>query len=304
MVLDITFLGTGAGVPSKNRGMSAVAVRSGSRITLFDCAEGTQRQFMLSRLSFMKVEYIFITHLHGDHMLGLPGLLQTMGMSGRSAPLTVYGPEGICDAVSALLSSCDGILEYDLTVTELHAGDTVPVGTGSVTAFSTVHGVTSLGYRYSEADVPGAFDKAKAISLGISPGPDFGRLQRGETVNGVTPEMVMEPVRKGISVVYTGDTKKCASVISASMGADVMIHDSTYDEGMEARADEHMHSTCVQAAESARDASVGHLILTHFSHRYEDCTVLRDHARRVFPETYVANDFDCFEVTRSGIRLV
>ena len=301
-MLEITFLGTGAGVPSKDRAMSAVAIRQGPKVTLFDCAEGTQRQLMMSKLSFMKIGQIFITHLHGDHLLGLPGLIQTMGMSGRKDPLDVYGPKGTYDAVMGMLNACEGVYEYELRITEVDGCQRLEFNTHHVDCFPTVHCVPSLGYRYEEKETPGTFDKAKAISLGIRPGPDFGKLQNGETVDGVTPDQVMDPPKRGLSVVYTGDTVQADSVLVGSKGADLLIHDSTYDVGEEERAAKHMHSTCRQAAEVAREAGARYLILTHFSHRYSDCTVLMEHARETFPETYVANDFDTFELTRSSIR--
>lgn len=303
-MLEITFLGTAAGVPSRDRAMSALAIRQGSKVTLFDCAEGTQRQLMISKLSFMKIGQIFITHLHGDHMLGLPGLIQTMGMSGRKDPLDVYGPVGIRGALMGMLNACEGVYEYELRITEMDMCQTIDLGTHTVTSFPTRHGVPSLGFRYEECSVPGAFDKAKAISLGISPGPDFGRLQRGETVNGVMPEQVMEPERKGLSVVYTGDTVPDDAVVSASEGADVLIHDCTYDRDETERAAMHMHSTCMQAADVANRASVRYLLLTHFSHRYTDCSVLQEHARESFRDTFAVNDFDSFELTRSELRQV
>lgn len=303
-MLEITFLGTGAGVPSKERAMSALAIRQGSQVTLFDCAEGTQRQLMISRLSFMKIARIFITHLHGDHVLGLPGLIQTMGMSGRKEPLDVYGPVGVYDALTGMLNACEGIYEYELRIHEIDGCQRFEFDTHSVTTFPTRHGVPSFGYRYEENSTPGTFHKAKAVSLGISPGPDFGRLQNGETVNGVSPEQVMDPPRRGLSVVYTGDTVKDPAVIEASMNADLLIHDSTYDVGEEERAEKHMHSTCGQAAEVAREAGVRYLLLTHFSHRYDDCSVLQDHAREVFGGSFVVNDFDTFELTRAMITQV
>lgn len=301
-MLEITFLGTGAGVPSKDRAMSALAIRQGSQVTLLDCAEGTQRQLMISKLSFMKIDRIFITHLHGDHMLGLPGLIQTMGMSGRKNPLEIYGPKGIGDAIMGMLNACEGVYEYELRIIEMDGCQTVNFDTHSVSSFPTNHGVPSLGFRYAENDSPGTFNRAKAISLGISPGPDFGKLQRGESVNGVRPEQIMDMPRKGLSVVYTGDTVPDESVVIGSKGADLLIHDSTYDAGEDERAAKHMHSTCIQAAEIARAASVRYLILTHFSHRYEDCTVLQDHARNVFADTFAVNDFDSFELTRSELK--
>lgn len=303
-MLEITFLGTGAGVPSTSRAMSALIVRQGSELALFDCAEGTQRQLMISKHSFMRINRIFISHLHGDHLLGLPGLIQTMGMSGRKVPLEVYGPPGTRASVVGMLDACGGQFEYPLDIKEVTGCQTFDFGTYTITTFLTEHGVPSLGYRYSEKDAPGAFDKKRAMELGLSPGPDFGRLQRGETVKGISPEQVMDPPRKGLSVVYTGDTVPVGSVIDGSLGADVLIHDSTYDAAEVERAAKHMHSTCIQAAEVAKEAKVGYLLLTHFSHRYEDCTVLQDHAREVFPLTYTVNDFDSFELTRDGLRPV
>ncbi len=303
-MIDLTFLGTGAAIPSRERAMSSVAVRQGPNVVLFDCAEGTQRQLMLSSLSFMKISAIFVTHMHGDHMLGLPGLLQTMGFSGRDKPLTVCGPEGFARSLEMLLGSCEGEVEYPLDVRELSPGDTVELPDATVTAFATEHGTRSLGYVYRGAPVKGKFDKARALELGLHPGPEFAAIQRGEAVRGVAPEEIVGPERPGLSVAYTGDTVKLASIAEACRDVDVLIHESTYDAGDEALAEKNLHSTCVQAAETARDAGARHLILTHISNRYTSTDDMLAHAREVFPDTYVAADMDRYEVTHSEFRQV
>lgn len=303
-MLELTFLGTGAAVPSRDRAMSSVALKNGPNVTLFDCAEGTQRQLMLSPVSFMKIGSIFITHMHGDHMLGLPGLLQTMGFAGREKPLTVCGPAGFARSLEMLLGACEGELEYELDVRELEPGDSVGIDGATVTAFATEHGTVSVGYVYQEDSLPGKFDKAKAVELGLHPGPDFAAIQRGETVRGVPPDEIVGPERPGLKLVYTGDTVMLDSIAEASADADVLIHESTYSADDAALAEKNLHSTCVQAAETAKKASAKGLILTHISNRYTTTDDLLAQSREVFPETYVANDMDRFEVTRSGLRQV
>lgn len=300
-MLGLTFLGTAASVPSRDRTMSCIAVKQGKAVTLFDCAEGSQRQLMISRLSFMKVNSIFITHLHGDHVLGLPGLLQTMGMSGRTAPLDVCGPVGIRDALDSMMRACDGTLEYECNVHELSDGDTFRLESATVTAFATEHGVPSLGYLYAEDDGPGRFDRARAVELGIRPGPDFTRLQNGEIVRGVEPSMVIGPPRRGMRIVYTGDTLPGGRIIEMARDADVLIHESTYVPADAKLAKEHMHSTCMDAAETASECNVRFLFLTHISNRYDDASVLEQMARTVFENTIAAMDMDSFEISDKGL---
>ena len=301
-MIDLTFLGTGAGVPSRERAMSSVALRDGPNVILFDCAEGTQRQLMLSPLSFMKISAIFVTHMHGDHMLGLPGLLQTMGFSGRDRALTVCGPEGFSRSLEMLLGSCEGDVEYPLDVRELSPGDSVELSDATVTAFATEHGTKSLGYVYRENPLRGKFDKAKALGLGLRPGPDFAAIQKGEAVRGVTPDMIIGPERPGMSVAYTGDTVKLDSIAEACSGVDVLIHESTYDSGDEELAEKNRHSTCVQAAETAKAAGARYLILTHISNRYTTTDDMLAHSREVFPASYIAADMERYEVTSSELR--
>ncbi len=303
-MLELVFLGTGAAVPSRDRAMSSVALKNGPSALLFDCAEGTQRQLMLSPVSFMKIGSIFITHMHGDHMLGLPGLLQTMGFAGREKPLTVCGPVGFRRSLEMLLGACEGEVEYELDVREVSPGDSVSIDGATVTAFATEHGTASVGYVYQEDPRPGRFDKARALELGLHPGPDFSAIQRGETVRGVTPDEIVGPERPGLRVAYTGDTVRLDGIADAARGADVLIHESTYSADDIELAKKNLHSTCVEAAETAAAAGVKGLILTHISNRYTSTDELLAQSKEVFPDTYVASDMDRFEVTHSGIRQV
>ncbi len=300
-MFDLLFLGTGASVPSRSRGLPCVAVKRGSDIVLFDCGEGSQRQLMLSRFSFMKIRAIFITHLHGDHFYGLPGLLQTMGMSARKDPLLVCGPEGMKDALTVCLNVCEGEIEYPLEIRDVVPGDVIEVGDLKVSVFKTEHGIMSQGYVIREPDQVVKVDKAKAIELGIH-GKDFRLLEKGEVVNGVRMEDLLLPPVPGKSVAYTGDTRKCQSVIDAVHGVDVLIHESTYSSSEEDHALEHNHSTAVWAAEVAKEAGVGTLVLTHLSNRYKDREVLRKEAAEIFQNTVVPADFDLFIMTKTGIR--
>ncbi len=302
--MELTFLGTGAAVPSKDRAMSSVALKNGPNALLFDCAEGTQRQLMLSSVSFMKIGAIFVTHMHGDHMLGLPGLLQTMGFAGRDKPLTVCGPAGFRRSLEMLLGACEGEVEYELDVRELSPGDSVKIDGATVTAFATEHGTVSVGYVYEEDPLPGKFDKARALELGLHPGPDFAAIQRGETVRGVEPGQIVGPKRPGLKVAYTGDTVQLDSIAEAVSGADALIHESTYSADDLELARKNLHSTCVQAAETAAKAGAKGLILTHISNRYTDTGDMLAQSKDVFPDTFVAGDMDRFEVTHSGVRQV
>ena len=312
-MLDILFLGTGASIPSRTRSLPCVAVRNDSDITVFDCGEGAQKQFMISPFSFMKVSSIFITHFHGDHILGLPGLLQTMGMSGRKRSLKICGPPGIERSTEFLLAACERSfvkkdedplkeLEFPLEVIEMNPGDAVEVKGGKVLAFRTEHGLESLGYKFIQNDVPGKFDKEKALSLGLRPS-DFSKIQNGETVKDVTPDMIIGPMRSGHSIVYTGDTIPCDGINEASLNADVLIHESTYSEKDAALAQENLHSTATDAAKAAASSNVRKLILIHASNRYEDLSELEKEASEIFENTTLAHDMMMLSVSRSEMRV-
>ena len=301
-MFEILFLGTGASVPSRDRSLPCVAVRQGRSISLFDCGEGSQRQLMISPFSFMKIDRIFITHLHGDHILGLPGLLQTMGMSGRKDPVSVYGPTGLLKALKSMLDACEGELEYELRIEEVEGDEEFSFDSFDVTVFRTVHNTPSVGYVYREHDRPGIFNKEKAEKLGLTPGEDFSRLQAGETVNGVTPDQVIGPRRPGCSLVYTGDTVPCRDIEEASKDVDVLIHEATYTEEDSGLAKEHFHSTAKAAAETASKCNVRMLALIHISNRYGDTESSLAEAKEVFGNTVAPADFQMLTVTNGSIR--
>jgi ribonuclease Z len=293
--MQIVFLGTSGSWPTPKRNVSAIAVKRGPEVILFDCGEGTQRQFMASTLSFMQVNRVFLTHFHGDHFLGLPGLMQSMNFFGREAPLEVYGPAGCEDLTSELLSLGHFKAGYPVHARDLAAGDSVDCGEYAVTAFEAVHTVPGLSYVLEEKERAGRFDLEKAKALGIPPGPLYSQLQEGHavTVGGKTfaPAQVLGPPRRGRKIVYTGDSMPHASLVTQARGADVLIHDATSDAALEEKANRYGHSSSRQAAQVAKEANVGLLVLTHMSPRYEDPAVLFNDAKAVFERVRLADDF-------------
>jgi ribonuclease Z len=294
MDLSLFFAGTGGSVPGARRGLPAVLVRRGGDRLLFDCGEGTQRQLMRS-VGLVEMDSVFVTHFHADHWLGLPGMLKSLALREREKPLTVYGPNGLRELMG-VMRIVYGRLPFELSVVELQPTETVK-REGYLIAAVPVHhrGDSSFGYALVEDPRPGHLDAQLAAELGVRPGPDFGRLQRGETVAGVAPERVMGPAREGRKLVLSGDTRRCEALAIAAHQADVLVHEATFAEEETERAAQTGHSTARQAAEIARDADVRMLALTHLSTRYFGREI-RDEARAVFPDTVVPHDFDAIEV--------
>lgn len=299
---DILFLGTSAAVPSKTHATSCIAVRSGPDIILLDCGEGSQRQLMLSPFSFMKIRAILITHLHGDHIFGLPGLLQTMSLSNRTEPLTVIGPRGISGALDAMMSVTEGETQYRVDVAEADGGEVFDVNGMTVIPYPTDHGIPSLGFVVRDRSRPGRIDAEKARSLGITDGKEMAMLKAGQEVRGVKPSQVVSGPIPGYTIAYSGDTRPCGSETAAVAGADVLIHEATYLDAESEQAFEHYHTTALQAARIALEAGVGNLVLTHVSNRYSDRSVLLDEARPVFGNTYAADDMMLLELSSKGLR--
>jgi ribonuclease Z len=294
MDLSLFFVGTAGSVPSARRGLPAVLVRRGGDRLLFDCGEGTQRQLTRS-VGLIDVDTVFITHFHADHWLGLPGMLKSFALREREQPLTVYGPPGL-DEMMGAMRIVYGRLPYRLSILELEPAETVERDGYLIAAIPVRHrGDSSFGYALVEGGRPGHLDARLAEELGVRPGPDFGRLQRGETVGDVSPEQVMGPAREGRKIVLSGDTSPCEALAIASHQADVLVHEATFTEEESERARETSHSTARQAAELARDAEVRLLALTHVSSRYRGGE-LRDEARAVFAATEMPRDFDTIEV--------
>jgi len=301
-MLTVTFLGTAGSLPTPERSPSAVLINREGKLILFDCGEGTQRQMMRAKTGMMRLDYIFITHHHADHILGIPGLLETMAFQGRKDPVTIAGPVRTAEVVGLFDRLCYYSRKFPVRALELEAGDIVRMDGYEVEAVRTAHSVPSLGYCLREDERPGRFNRARATELGVPPGPLFGRLQRGETVEvesgkTVRPEDVMGPSRAGRKVVYTGDSRPTMEIEEASRGADLLIHDGSLDDKMADWAMETMHSTAGEAAELARRAGVRRLVLTHISSRYsDDVGPLLADARRHFQEVLVAEDLMKIEI--------
>jgi ribonuclease Z len=294
MDLSVFFAGTGGSIPTARRGLPAVLVRRGGDRILFDCGEGTQRQLVQS-VGLAELTEIFLTHFHADHWLGLPGLLKTFDLRSRERPLAIHGPPGLRELVT-LAMRVAGRVRFDLELIELVPGDVLERDGYSIAPVAVAHRVSNaLGYVLYEEARPGEFDPDAATALGLVPGPEFGQLQRGETVRGVDPDQVLGPPRPGRKIVLSGDTSPCEALAIASHAADLLLHEATFAEEERDRAAETGHSTAAQAAALARDAGVTALALVHFSTRYP-VGVLRDEARAIFPNTVLPRDFDTIEV--------
>lgn len=303
------FLGTSGSAPTAQRATSATLVRRGGDRLLVDCGEGTQRQLLRSDVGLIDLEEVFLTHFHADHYLGLPGMLKTFALRGREAPLTLYGPSGLRDLL-AVLRRVFGTLTYPVEPVELGPGDVIDRGDYEIRTFAVDHGSQALGYVIAEAARPGRFDVAVADVLGVPP-RQRGVLQRGEPVTlesgeTVRPEQVLGPARPGRSLGLTGDTAPAASVVDATAGVDLLVHEATFCADERERARETRHSTAADAALAAQEAGVRLLALTHISSRYFG-SESGDEARQIFPDTVVPRDFDVIEipfVERGGPVLV
>ncbi len=294
MDLSIFFAGTAGSTPSARRGLPALLVRRGGEKLLFDCGEGTQRQLLRS-IGLLDLDAVYITHYHADHWLGLPGMLKSLALRERTQPLTVYGPPGLGELIAGMKMAF-GRLPFKLSLLELRPAEAVEGDGYRIAAVPVQHkGQASYGYVLVEDPRPGHLDPEVAKQLGVSPGPDFGRLQRGEAVGGVTPEQVLGPEREGRKIVISGDTAPCEALAIAAHEADVLVHEATFLDAEAERARETNHSTARQAAVLARRAEVRLLALTHLSSRYGGAEI-RDEARAIFPNTLAPRDFDTIEV--------
>jgi ribonuclease Z len=297
--LDLVFLGTSGSMPTPQRAPTALLVRRGGDRLLFDCAEGTQRQLLVSVVGLIELREVFLTHYHADHYLGLPGMLKTFSLRGRETPITIYGPPGLRD-LFASLRRIFGRLTYPYELVELQPGDTLVRDGYELRSFSVDHGVSALGYVLVEEERPGRFDVDVADALGVPTGPERGALQEGAAVTVadgriVQPADVLGPPRPGRKLVITGDTAPCPSVVEAAAHADLLVHEATFLEDERERARDTAHSTAADAAANAREAEVALLALTHLSNRYSGRDAARE-ARAVFPDTVVPRDFDIIEL--------
>jgi ribonuclease Z len=293
MDLSLFFAGTAGSLPTARRGLPAIVLRRGGDKILFDCGEGTQRQLIKS-IGLLELTEVFLTHHHLDHWLGLPGMLKSFELRDRTTPLTLFGPPGTRALVDGL-KPIIGKLRYPFRVTDLEPDAIVDFDGYEIHALRVRHRGEAYGYAIFEHDRPGRFDPERARELGVTPGPDFGRLQHGEAVGDVTPEQVVGEARAGRRIVLSGDTAPCDMVRVAADGADLLIHEATFASDERDRAQQTGHSTARQAAELAREADVRMLALTHVSTRYAGREI-RDEARAVFPDTELPRDFDLIDV--------
>jgi len=299
-MIRITFLGTAAARPTVGRNVSALAVQREGESFLFDCGEGTQRQMMRFGTGFT-LNRIFFTHMHADHILGAVGLLRTMALQGRSAPLTLYGPRGSGRTLRELVEVGIERVGFPLRTVELSPGEGVEEEEYRIVAYDVDHGTPAVGYILRERDRRGRFDVERARALGIPEGPLYGRLHRGEAVEvggkRIEADAVVGPPRPGRTVVYSGDTRPCVGTFQAAEDADLLIHDATFGDEEADRARETFHTTAREAGEIARRAGVRRLVLTHLSARYSDRPrVLEAEAREEFPEARVAWDGHVVEI--------
>ncbi|WP_459499560.1 ribonuclease Z [Bacillus sp. C1] len=307
--MDFVFLGTGAGVPSKGRNVSSIALQlleERGETWLFDCGEATQHQILHTSVRPRRIEKIFITHLHGDHIFGLPGLLGSRSFQGGTTPLTVYGPKGIKQFVEVALSVSKTHVKYPLEIVEItEEGIVFEDPQISVETKRLSHGIECFGYRIVEKDIKGHLLVEKLLGAGVKPGPIFKRLKDGETVElddgrVLHGEDFIGPPQKGRIITILGDTRYCEASRELAQDADVLVHEATFAAVDEMQAHDYFHSTTRQAASIALQANVKRLILTHISSRYQGDTYkeLLQEARALFVNTEMAMDLKCFPVER------
>jgi len=307
-VLELLFLGTGAGVPAKERNVSSVALQlleERGATWLFDCGEATQHQILHTSIRPRRIEKIFITHLHGDHIFGLPGLLGSRSFQGGETPLTVYGPKGIQAFIETSLSVSSTRLKYDLQIVEIEEGIIFEDERFLVTAKQLDHGILSYGFRVVEKDLPGTLLVDKLQALGIRPGPIYQQIKLGKMVQLEDGTVIdgrhfVGPPQKGRIVAILGDTRYCEASVELAAEADVLVHEATFAREDSALAHDYFHSTTAQAAEVAKRARAKKLILTHISSRYQGelSEKLLHEARELFPNTELAFDFSSFIIPR------
>lgn len=307
MAFEVVPLGTGSAIPTRHRGLSGTAVWRAGRLYLFDCGEGTQFRLLDAGLNRSRLDAVFVTHLHGDHLYGLPGLLTTLALLGRTEPLTLVGPAGLEAVVRGLPGLDRDDFPFGLAWVALAEGfgHAVVYQTPELTveARPLDHRVFAAGYRLQERARPGRLDAAAARAAGLTEGAQFERLKRREAVTlddgtVVGPEGLVGPERPGAVFAYCLDTRPCPGARLLARGATLLMHEATFGEALRDQAEQTAHATARDAATTARDAGAEHLLLTHFSARYPDPAPLVEEARAVFPNTDAAEELRRYPVSR------
>lgn len=304
--MELQFLGTGAGVPAKHRNVSSIALKlldERNAVWLFDCGEGTQLQILKSTIRPRKIEKIFITHLHGDHIFGLPGLLSSRSFQGGNEKLEIYGPVGIAEYVRTALKVSQTRLSYELKIIEVKEGIVFSDKQFTVSCKALDHGIASFGYRIVEADHEGELQVEKLTALNIPSGPLYGKLKRGETVELPDGRVIngkdfVGEKKLGRIVTILGDTRKTKNSVLLAENADILVHESTFNKEEEKMARAYYHSTSHHAAQVALEAQAEKLILTHISARYltGDIIQLENEAKEIFSNTKIVKDMEIIEI--------
>ena len=301
--MELIFLGTSAAIPTSHRNHSAIALKAFGEIILFDCGEGTQLQMSRCKISPMKITKILLTHFHGDHILGLPGIIQSMAFRGRREPLHIFGPKGLVQLIDNIRNLGFYSLTFEIYMHEVEEGTVLEKENYRISCCPMKHNVLSFAYKIEEKRNP-KFLKESALALGVKPGPDFGKLQQGIPVKvgdkTIMPDQVLGDERKGRIIVYSGDTGPSEDMVKFAHGADILIHESTFEGMYEDKSHATGHSTSKQAAYIADKALVKKLILTHLSTRYKKKDLLEAEAREIFNNSEVAEDFMHVVVKRSN----
>ena len=301
--MKVVFLGTSGSMPTKQRGSSSVVVKRNRDLIMFDCGEGTQRQMVKAGVGFRRPMSIFISHLHGDHVLGLPGLLQTMSLLRREKTLNVYGPKGLVNFIKAFSESIGGpsfpVIIHEISEPEVIQNNKEYI----IKTVRADHYIEGWSYGLIEKDRPGKFYSDKALELDIPKGPLWHKLQHGETITIddtiITPSQVTGETRPGLTIVYSGDTRPNKDLLELSRDSDLLIHEATFNDELSDRAHEDGHSTAKGAARLAKDANVKKLVLTHISSRYYDASIIADEAAEIFEDVEVAEDLMGIELLHS-----
>ncbi len=308
--MQITFLGTSSGVPTRARNVSSVALRLPQRaeLWLFDCGEGTQHQILRSDLKSSQLSRIFVTHMHGDHIFGLMGLLASCGLAGNVERVDMYGPPGLNEYIQSALRYSHTHFSYPVKVHAVRPGVVYEDHEFTVSCGLLHHRIPAFGYRIAEKDRSGRFDVEKAKALQIPPGRIYGQLKRGETVTladgrVINGKELCGPTEIGRKIAYCTDTVYCEGAVELAEDADVLIHEATFAHQDADLAFQRLHSTTTMAAQTALVAKAKRLLMTHFSPRYAPGNILElkdllQEARAIFPNTDMAYDFMTYEVPR------
>lgn len=309
IIVKIIFLGTGAGMPSKGRNVTSIALQlleERGSTWLFDCGEATQHQILHTSIRPRRIEKIFISHCHGDHIFGLPGLLSSRTFLGGEDLLTIYGPEGIQEFVETAFKISSTYLKYPIKFVQVKEGIVFEDDSFVVEAIELEHGIRSFGYRVIEKDLPGELNVTELKNIGIEPGPIYKFLKEGKTVTLDDGRIIngkdfIGEAKKGRRIAIAGDTRMTEKSNLLANEMDILIHEATFSEDESRHAYDYFHSTSTQVALVAKNEKISKLFLTHISARYqgESSNKLLDEARSIFQETYIANDFDEYEFPRN-----